>query len=86
MTDVMPDQQPVDLDELADGERAAHAGLDAVGEQLIARLAGRSPAVIHPHVEDNIIRGGGAGRGASRPGQRLEPRIAGIGGLGGLRM
>jgi putative transposase len=42
MTDVMPDQQPVDLDELAEGERAAHAGLDAVDEQLIARLAGRA--------------------------------------------
>ena len=32
----------MDLDELADGERAAHAGLDAVDEQLIARLAGRA--------------------------------------------
>jgi putative transposase len=38
----MPEQQAVDLDELADGEPAGTGGLDAVDEQLIARLAGRA--------------------------------------------
>ena len=42
MTDVMPDQQAVDLDELGGGERVAADALDAVDEQLIARLAGRA--------------------------------------------
>jgi putative transposase len=42
MTDVMPEQQPVDLDELSGGEPAGMDGLDAVDEQLIARLAGRA--------------------------------------------
>ena len=41
MTDVMPEQQAVDLDELGD-ESAGTDGLDAVDEQLIARLAGRA--------------------------------------------
>ena len=48
MTDVMP-EPVVDLDALADGEPAATevSGpdvLDAVDEQLIARLAGRARA------------------------------------------
>jgi putative transposase len=43
MTDVMPEQQAVDLDELGD-ESAGTDGLDAVDEQLIARLAGRARA------------------------------------------
>ena len=44
MTDVMP-EQAVDLDELAGGEPCRRpAGLDAVDEQLIARLAGRARA------------------------------------------
>ena len=41
MTDVMPERQAVDVDELADGEPAGAGVLDAVDEQLIARLAGR---------------------------------------------
>src|SRR5689334_8461809 len=44
MTDVMSEQQPVDLDELSSGEPAGTDGLDAVDEQLIARLAGRARA------------------------------------------
>src|SRR3954453_13015462 len=44
MTDVIPERQAVDLDELADGEPADSEGLDAVDEQLIARLAGRARA------------------------------------------
>jgi hypothetical protein len=44
MTDVMPEQQAVDLDELGD-ESAGTDGLDAVDEQLIARLAGRAGPV-----------------------------------------
>src|SRR6187455_2404984 len=44
MTDVMPEQQAVDLDELSGGEPASMDGLDAVDEQLIARLAGRARA------------------------------------------
>jgi hypothetical protein len=39
MTDVMPEQQAVDLDELVGGEPAGTVGFDAVDEQLIARLA-----------------------------------------------
>src|SRR6186997_103095 len=42
MTDVMPERQAVDLDELTDGEPAGAGVLDAVDEQLIARLAGRA--------------------------------------------
>jgi hypothetical protein len=42
MTDLMPEQQPVDLDDLVGGEPAGVGGLDAVDEQLIARLAGRA--------------------------------------------
>ena len=42
MTDVMPERQPVDLDELVDGEPVGADVLDAVDEQLIARLAGRA--------------------------------------------
>jgi putative transposase len=42
MTDVMPEPQGVDLDELV-GNKPAD-GLDAVDEQLIARLAGRARA------------------------------------------
>jgi putative transposase len=42
MTDVMPERQAVDLDELADGEPAGAGVLDAVDEQLIAWLAGRA--------------------------------------------
>ena len=42
MTDVMPEQQAVDLDDLVGGEPAGVDGLDAVDEQLIARLAGRA--------------------------------------------
>jgi putative transposase len=38
----MPERQTVDLDELADGEPAGAGVLDAVDEQLIARLAGRA--------------------------------------------
>src|SRR4051812_33601176 len=44
MMDVTPDSQAVDLDEFA-GDSSAGAGeLDAVDEQLIARLAGRARA------------------------------------------
>ncbi len=42
MTDVMPEQQPVDLDELGGDEPPGADVLDAVDEQLIARLAGRA--------------------------------------------
>ena len=42
MTDVMPERQAVDLDELAGDEPAGADVLDAVDEQLIARLAGRA--------------------------------------------
>jgi hypothetical protein len=42
MTDVMPEQQPVNLDEFGGSESAGADGLDAVDEQLIARLAGRA--------------------------------------------
>jgi hypothetical protein len=41
MTDVMPEQQAVDLDDLAGEELAGTDDLDALDEQLIARLAGR---------------------------------------------
>jgi putative transposase len=41
MTDVTP-ERAVDLDELAGGQPAGGGGLDAVDEQLIARLAGRA--------------------------------------------
>src|SRR3954468_24934482 len=44
MTDVMPEQQAVDLDELVGVQPAGIEGLDAVDEQLIARLAGRARA------------------------------------------
>ena len=44
MTDVMPEQQAVDLDELVGEESAGADELDAVDEQLIARLAGRARA------------------------------------------
>jgi putative transposase len=44
MTDVMPEQQAVDLDDLVGGEPAGADALDAVDEQLIARLAGRARA------------------------------------------
>ena len=44
MTDVMPAQHAVDLDELGGAERASTDDLDAVDEQLIARLAGRARA------------------------------------------
>jgi transposase-like protein len=44
MTDVMPEQQAVDLDELMGEEPAGSDELDAVDEQLIARLAGRARA------------------------------------------
>ena len=44
MTDVMPEQQAVDLDELVAEDRANADDLDAVDEQLIARLAGRARA------------------------------------------
>ena len=45
MTDVMPEQQVVDLDELTAVTRPpAQTGLDAVDEQLIAQLAGRARA------------------------------------------
>src|SRR4051795_5599792 len=44
MTDVMPERQAVDLDELSGGEPAGTDGLDAVDEQLIDRLAGRARA------------------------------------------
>jgi putative transposase len=44
MTDVMPEQQAVDLDEPAGDELAGADVLDAVDEQLIARLAGRARA------------------------------------------
>jgi putative transposase len=44
MTDVMPEQRAVDLDELVGGEPVAADDLDAVDEQLIARLAGRARA------------------------------------------
>jgi putative transposase len=42
MTDVMPEQQAVDLDGLLGGGLAGTDVLDAVDEQLIARLAGRA--------------------------------------------
>ena len=42
MTDVMPEQQAVDLDGLDGGVPVCAGGLDAVDEQLIARLAGRA--------------------------------------------
>jgi putative transposase len=42
MTDAMPEQQAVDLDELVGDEQAGPDVLDAVDEQLIARLAGRA--------------------------------------------
>jgi putative transposase len=42
MTDVMPELRAVDLDGLAGGEPAGVDRLDAVDEQLIARLAGRA--------------------------------------------
>jgi len=41
MTGVMPGRQPVDPDELVDGQPVGADVLDAVDEQLIARLAGR---------------------------------------------
>jgi len=44
MTDATPEQQVVDLDELVDDQPAGSEGLDAVDEQLIARLAGRARA------------------------------------------
>jgi putative transposase len=44
MTDVMPEQQGVDLDELVGDGPAGTDDLDAVDEQLIARLAGRARA------------------------------------------
>jgi hypothetical protein len=46
MTDVMPERQVVDLDALVDGGEAASAAdeLDAVDEQLLARLVGRARA------------------------------------------
>jgi hypothetical protein len=43
MTDVMP-ESVVDLDALAGGEPGGSDVLDAVDEQLIARLAGRARA------------------------------------------
>jgi putative transposase len=42
MTDVMPERQAVDLDGLDGGVPVSAGGLDAVDEQLIARLAGRA--------------------------------------------
>ena len=42
MTDVTP-ERAVDLDELVGVQPAGSEGLDAVDEQLIARLAGRGP-------------------------------------------
>ena len=42
MTDVMPERQVVDLDELVDGRPVGADVLDAVDEQLIARLVGRA--------------------------------------------
>jgi putative transposase len=42
MTDVMPEPQAVDLDELVGDEPVGADGLDAVDEQLIARLDGRA--------------------------------------------
>jgi putative transposase len=44
MTDVVPEQRPVDLDELVGDQPAGSDGLDVVDEQLIARLAGRARA------------------------------------------
>jgi len=44
MSDVMPEPQGVDLDELVGDECAGTDELDAVDEQLIARLAGRARA------------------------------------------
>jgi putative transposase len=44
MADVMPEQQGVDLDELVGDRSAGTDDLDAVDEQLIARLAGRARA------------------------------------------
>ena len=45
MTDVMPEQQAVDLDELVGDGPAGTESLDAVDEQLIARLVGRTGRV-----------------------------------------
>lgn len=42
MTDVMPEQQAVDLDELVGSEPTGADILDAVNKQLIAQLAGRA--------------------------------------------
>jgi hypothetical protein len=42
MTDLMREQQAVDLDELGGDKPAGADVLDAVDEQLIARLAGRA--------------------------------------------
>jgi hypothetical protein len=42
MIDVTPELQGVDLDGLVGGEPAGVDRLDAVDEQLIARLAGRA--------------------------------------------
>ena len=44
MADAMPEQQVVDLDEVVGNEPADGDALDAVDEQLIARLAGRARA------------------------------------------
>jgi putative transposase len=46
MTDVMPERQVVDLDALVGGCEAGPAAdeLDAVDEQLLARLVGRARA------------------------------------------
>ena len=44
MMDVTPDSQAVDFDEFAGGSSAGAGELDAVDEQLIARLAGRARA------------------------------------------
>ena len=43
MADVTPEEQVVDLDD-AGFDEPTGAGLDAVNEQLIARLAGRARA------------------------------------------
>ena len=42
MTDVVPEQRPVDLAEFVGDEPIGTDGLDVVDEQLIARLAGRA--------------------------------------------
>ena len=44
MTDVIPEQQAVDLDKLVGEASVGTDELDAVDEQLIARLAGRARA------------------------------------------